>query len=179
MRLNSEIRNQIIRSLVTKTFEPKEEELLKKRTALGDDFWRMAYTDRQRRSMRQLPKGFFPLQDTIRVTILDHGNYDHVRMSKPRLLAFDQGHRTPIGVEPDSDLGKRYLRLIREEEALRGEKRKAINQARQILASVSTPKRLIEIWPEVAPFIPEIQKPNTDLSIPIKDVNASFGLEQK
>ncbi|WP_350304931.1 Nmad5 family putative nucleotide modification protein [Photorhabdus viridis] len=53
-----------------------------------------------------------------------------------------------------------------------------INNVHAILNSITTTKRLIEIWPEAKDLIPseEIRSINTSLSVKVEDLNKMIGI---
>lgn len=192
IRLTNEIRESITKAMLKHRFSKELEKLLRMRAKLADRVYRDLYTASERKQMEALPGGWLPSSEGIKFQA--SGCYQHIPFNGgfygelnsaitskpervPRLFAaehngscvkvYDGAH--PISaahMEAEAsfkDLSDRYSTAKRQIEAA--------------LAKASTTKRLIELWPEAAPFCAPFEKDAPSLpSVPVSTLNALLDL---
>lgn len=199
VRLNAEIRRTITETLLKRKYvkddlavdeaTAKEAEALR---TMNDLCYEAAFTKEQRKVLASAASGMFPEADVVNLRIeRSPGNYYDGRFNfngnKPVpfrnsfyggmsfAAVLDSAH--PFVVAYDA-----YQVIITETTNLRTalrEKRFAdMRKLSTILDSVTTVKRLTEVWPEVIEFLPEMVS-GLDGGVPaqmIADINKEFGL---
>jgi len=114
-------------------------------------------------AMNKLPEGYF--SSTNRAYYSYRNNNTGVTM--PSIIIPDkylQWNEKNVKLEDN----KKLLKIYKEWQSLKESQREVRNEARSILASVTTVKRLIEAWPEVEPMIPKASKPTA--LMPLKSI---------
>lgn len=166
-RLTKEIREAITKDLVRHRFEDAVKKVYEQRAALADAVYRDLYTKAQRDQMDSLPAGMLPEDDDLSVRFgTSHTNvyfsgFTYGDLNKV-VSAVRAGSARRMFYKHKSGCVKDYLathKLSIENDRLMGvvaDLVKDIDAARRVsmaaMASVGTVKRLVEAWPEVAPF---------------------------
>ncbi|RAW91427.1 hypothetical protein CKY04_24140 [Photorhabdus sp. S8-52] len=78
----------------------------------------------------------------------------------------------------DHELSIRFTEIEKKSNELNNKKEEIKNNVYAILNSVTTTKRLIEVWPEAKDLIPseDIRSINTSLSVKVEDLNKMIGI---
>ncbi|WP_157975264.1 Nmad5 family putative nucleotide modification protein [Photorhabdus sp. CRCIA-P01] len=78
----------------------------------------------------------------------------------------------------DHELSIRFTEIEKKSNELNNKKDEIKNNVYAILNSVTTTKRLIEVWPEAKDLIPseDIRSINTSLSVKVEDLNKMIGI---
>lgn len=195
MRLTNDIRDAIVRAVITNRFLKDVEALRDEWSTLAVMTYDDIYDDKTQRKMKNLPNGWLPETDTITVEL----GSSHTRLTfdpymrgfglvkidgpskttKKRVPSSDNSHRVVKQYEASHPLAKKRDELAGRSTDLKELIDSATTGARQMVHSVSTMKKLLEQWPEVEPFAqPYIDKPSaaTLPAVPISSLNAKLGL---
>jgi hypothetical protein len=134
--------------------------------------------------MRKLPSNAFPKSDTLQVQF--GGTYKSLEFPKDtasgtreeRQFFYEHKNRCCISFDARHPLVTRYHKLEQAKKALREEIQKAKAAAHATLNKANSTKQLLELWPEVEPFIGDLvsNTPCVALAIPIPELNKTFGL---
>lgn len=179
VRLTKYIRETVLARLLKHAFEAREKALEKDKHTFARQVYDAIYPAAIQKAMKALPKGYLPTASYLMVSF--DGKYTHVYFGESRLVAechqYGQyGAAKVFG--PKDPLTVRYHELEKIEDALTAEKSKAKSSAEAALNSCTTVKKLIEVWPEVEPFVKDFATTSQSraLAIPIKELNKSLGL---
>lgn len=128
--------------------------------------------------MDKLPSGWFELKSKLTVEI----DFQTVRLSLKEQRKF--AYRYSSGIvkiyPPNHDISRAYLEYKKVKDQLSNEEQKASHDARALLNSVTTLKKLLEIWPQVEPFVKDFweQEKSAQLpALPIQSLNAMLNME--
>ena len=171
MRLNATIREEILSSLLKHRFDKEESSQQKQWSELAEMIYDANYNATTRATMGRLPQGFLPTRDAFSVKA--DGQRKCMRLSGEMLFTYVDYHGQPWKLT--GPLLKCWRVLERQQEATRKAKAETRRQARAMLLSVTTMKKLRQVWPEVIPFIPK----ESTLQLPAvmtKDLNTLLGL---
>lgn len=176
IRLTSDLRSQILSHLMECAFGARERELKKAQDALTETIKNTLLPKSLVEKMDQLPKGSFPVVNAIYVQV--NGKH-HTRHFNPpiRVPYYLKGNTQQFGAE--SAIAKEHHRLELLKDDLEKQRNEAKAATRAALESVTTLKRLIEVWPEVEPFAKKCVAATSGcraIAIPIPDLNKKLGL---
>jgi hypothetical protein len=183
-----------------------KEDLKAKERKMYDLAYKACFTEAQIAKMDSLPKGWLPIASHGKLRIEDPKNPENYREEEAKwtdgFYYEDEGDdgKRPVPFKNTLHGGGYYMNVITmdhpyvlakeahaeayreltsKQSALRDAKRAAEQKVLTIIESVTTIKRLLEIWPEVHEFLPELvsgeagQVPATLIS----EINAEFGIE--
>lgn len=176
VRLTNYIRETVLARLLKHAFEAREKALEKDKHAFARQVYDAIYPAAIQKAMKALPKGYLPTDGDLKVSF--DGEYTHVYFGESRLIAKCHEYNAAKVFDPKDPLTARYHELEKVEEALKAEKSKAKSSAEAALDSCTTVKKLIEVWPEVEPFVKDFATTSQSraLALPIKELNKSLGL---
>lgn len=180
VRLSNYIKETVISSLLSHAFDEREKALDKEWFALGDAVYQDLYPEDVQKKMKALPSGFLPVDDDVRVSF--GGDFTRVYFGENRMLSRAHQANAARVYDDKHPLSVRHAAFRKAKDALSLEKSGAKSSAQAILDSVTTVKKLIEVWPEVEPFVKQFQQTDTGRylpALPIKDLNARLGLSFK
>lgn len=165
VRLTNYIRETVLARLLKHAFEAREKALEKDKHAFARQVYDAIYPAAIQKAMKALPKGYLPTDGDLKVSF--DGKYTHVYFGESRLVAKCHEYNAAKVFEPKKI-----------EDALKAEKSKAKSSAEAALNSCTTVKKLIEVWPEVEPFVKDFATTSQSraLALPIKELNKSLGL---
>lgn len=200
IRINQSIRMHVIHALLKKKYVKEDlalEDLSKTHQEQQEQLEKLAYEAAFDAPMRKLltsaAKGLFPEQSDINVRIQkgDASNYydTAVHFGQAMPVPFRNSHWGGRSFAAVLDENSPYVKAMAETDKtetawneakndLAGKKRADSARIGTIIDSVTTVKRLQEIWPEVIDYLPEtVSGPDGQLPVEmIADINASFGL---
>lgn len=178
IRLNSTIRQTIVKHLMAHAFEKQEKALEEQKAALGDLAYQTviaALPAREKPLLEQVPDSWLRTRGGLHFAY--PGGYDHVSFGEDKHLP-EKLIRTHK-LEADHKLTKAIVAYERARDDLKKEKRDARKAAETALGRVTTIKRLLEEWPEIKPIVekalPEARQPSLP-SIRKEDLNKQFAL---
>lgn len=190
MRLNQQTRSAICKDLIDHRFIKDVEKLTKKRAKFALEVYRKHFGPAMIKRMDDLPKGWLGVEAYMYVTMGSHrdcmhfnGRIEHGCMRSVVGKSPDQVWlRTPASYdrpafEPSSAICGKYRAIRDETDALH----KSIHEVRATTAATlnrfSSPRKLLEEWPEVEPFVAKHSAAPISLpSAPRDDLNKALGL---
>lgn len=194
MRLTNDYREKLNRRVLAYRFQSVYDQLCDDYATLANDVYLDVYDNATRQHiMDKIPQGWLPKDHKIHVRF--GGTYHAMLSFCPNIYGVALSYKgkvkhTSSRVFPAKDIGSclklysqghpfvvRYLSLQEREEKLRDDYRNAKKQVSVVLGSVRTVKRLLEVWPEVAPFLDEFDtKPNKLPAVNVAKVNENLNL---
>lgn len=175
-RLTEGLKEVILRGLLEYSFKNEAEEICKENETIALEYLSELYTPKEREMMKALPKKFFPVLKSLWLYMEGDcsGCCLHYELKDYMQVGYHHYHRNHM-IQPRSKLGERLTKLNNRRKDLDVNRREARNKAIAIMNSVTTTKRLAEIWPEIEPFIPGPNKV-ANLPVDLNSVNAIFKL---
>lgn len=195
-RLTNDLREKIAADILRHRFNEQVDELIADRAALAEAIYNDIYRKSDREKMEALPKGWLPEEVNIGVQFgasgsryenIDFNGHIYGKLGALRTKRDDERvtrrvlhkHRTGCAkvYEETHKLAVRHQDIDARWSAMKAEYDAASRQTMAALASVSTIKRLLEAWPEVAPFALKYEDAPRQLpSVPTDKLNEMLGL---
>ncbi|MFA7063687.1 MAG: Nmad5 family putative nucleotide modification protein [Methanomethylophilus sp.] len=177
VRLTKFIREQILNALLKHSFEAREKDLNERKQAFAKEIYNDVYPPKVRAAMAALPAGFLPTCNGLKVSF-EGGRYTYVYFGERLPIARDHECYVAKVYPPEHPFAARFIALDREEKDLKREKDEAKNNAKAVLESVTTVKKLIDLWPEVETFARPYAAESTSraVALPTRELNARLGL---
>lgn len=181
VRLTNMIRDIVKSRLLEKTYKKREEQNKAAKTKLADQVYRDVYPLKIRRQMEAMPEGFMCHSESFNVNFA--GERSYLYFSSRRPIARKHTNSYAVSYPADHPLAVKWTEISREEKAINAEKRGTRTDIGVVLDQVTTLKKLIEIWPEVEPWVKDFVEPPVDRTnlpaLPITELNKTLGLEKK
>lgn len=180
-KLTKVIRDQIIAAASKDLFTEERDALNKRGNVLADAvFDKHVATPAQYAAMKKLPNGFFNTTGIVRCRLTETNDPDayvvrtDLELSQDRLVpAFISNYNSPTFVDPDAYAEFQAIENARG--ALEQRCGEIISQIGQVVFSANTTKRLLEIWPEGAKFIPAEAAPTSGVPmVLVSGLNAAL-----
>lgn len=195
-RLTNDIRSSIATLVLRHRFEDEIEALVADRAAFAEEVYNDIYRKPDREKMAALPSGWLPEANRIGAQFGATGNtyvqldfagsvYGNVskfrkigdRNDVRRRLLTKHAHGCAKAYEDSHRLSVKHMELDARFGALKSSITTAERQTETALASVGTIKRLIEVWPEVAPFALKFEDAPRNLpTVPTSELNKLLDL---
>lgn len=175
-RLTNELRNRIIKAVLEHRFGPDEAALEKAKARLAQLVYDSLYSADEQKAMAALPEGWLPRQMNDGVYLA--GLYVSITFAKPLLYTWKHYSESPK-FPADHPTSRLFEDINTRKSKLREAKDAASAKVNGILSSASTAKKLLELWPEVEPFIPPDTAPVYLPAVPRAEVNALLGLPKR
>lgn len=185
--------------------EKLEDDVNAKKKAMYDLAYKACFTDAQIKKMESLPSGWLPMATHGKLRIEDPKNPENYTEEQANWADSyyaddDEKSARPVPFKNTQHGGGYYMNVIttdhpyvKAKEAhkeaereltkrtaeIRESKRAAERKVTTIIESVTTIKRLLEIWPEVHEFLPEMVSGEAG-AVPaelISEINKEFGIE--
>lgn len=195
MRLTNDIRDAIVRTVLTNRFSEDVESLRDQWASFAVMTYDAVYDKSTQTKMKRLPKGWLPETDDITVQFGSHHSrlafdpymrgFNPISIKRPekktlKLVPYrDNMSRVIMQFEPDHELSLKRDELAAQSTTLKETIDSCRVNANQIVHSVTTMKKLLEIWPEVEPFAkPFIERPASASlpAVPVDTLNRKLGL---
>jgi hypothetical protein len=181
-RLTNEIRYDLRKKILNHGFLKSYGAILKEEQQLAKEVYDVQYPAAVQKHMQALPDKFLPTGTTI--TVYVGGQCIELRLKEPHRFAYkwrDRYHQEdPFALVPGDQLADRCLKWARAKKKQSDEYQEAKLKTKKVLESVTTLKKLIEVWPEievfVMPFIKDKTKAVTALAVPIASLNRVLDL---
>lgn len=178
MKLTNLTRRHIRERILEHKFRGWNEKFAKRKAALAEAIYKDVFSAKERKLMASLPDGWLPEVNSIKVEFDGQG----------RRVRFDEPKRMPqsaaIGYDPvksyaaDHPLCRKWVALGDEEVDRQKERAELENKLNAILWSVSTTEKLVEVWPEAAPFLEKVEAAKINPPpIDVSDLNSALGLK--
>jgi hypothetical protein len=179
-RLTVDIKNSILVAVLHHAFEKREKELIAQEHELAGLVYADVYKDTFAK-MNALPDGYLPERSDISVAF---GSKDSIAVLHMRGLyrCAKKWHGWCDGVpkiyEHKHPLTLHYQRYAKAKDALKQERKDAERKANAVINSVTTVKRLLQVWPEAEKFIkPHLgNSESRALTVPMIELNKALGL---
>lgn len=179
-RLTQDIRHRLLSKMLEHRFDKDRDALHKRKENLALEVYKDLYSPATIAAMKKFPEDAFPACSSIRVTFVD----DTVCLDFPddtSHLFFYRHTRVSCKVyEPRHAFSVEYFTIERELKALREEHDQVRSAGRATLNKVNTTRQLIEMWPEIEPFLkelaPVVDTPCIALAVPVDQLNKMFAL---
>lgn len=196
-RLTNDLRDTIASDILRHRFSEQVDALIADRAAFAEAVYCDIYRKADREKMEALPKGWLPECSKVGVQFGSTGrSYETVSFdgsfygplgsmrtrvkdapSSDRRMQNRHAHGCAKVYDDQHKLSIRHQELADRHSALKADFETAKRQTMAALASVSTIKRLIEAWPEVAPFATKHEAAPRQLpSVPTEKLNEMLGL---
>ena len=194
IRINATIRDTVIQGLLNHRFSVEQNNIAERKEQIKQrigELRKIAYKavyGAQAEKMLVVPKGWMEERSAVRVEVEGRTRIE-VDFEKPMPIPQeDLGYSKAAALwAADCDYMKEYdsiqeaqASLDEDERELHKEISQLKNRALAIINSVTTVKRLLEVWPEVAEFLPE-ENAGAAGGVPavlIEDLNKAFGLQK-
>jgi hypothetical protein len=171
VRLTNFVREQTLKALLAKRFAKEEAALKAEEASFAMKLYKAVYPEYKQ--AQKLCEGWISQQSSFRVR--DRGQVHRYELSQPMPMPYNQRDRNMA-----EELATEGRTLRQKRELYEAQRESARDHAKALLWSVSTLKRLLEVWPEAKPFLPkDLEQPPTALTIPMAQLNAVFGLGAK
>lgn len=178
VRLTKEIREAITSKILKHTFDARFADLSTEESAIAEAVYADLYPDTVLNQMKAMPSGFLPTYNELRIRFTN--SYSYLKLGEYRLMA-DIHHGKWVTYDADHPLTERWFQFENAKKSLNNERDNLSSHIRAVLASITTIKKLIEIWPEIKEFAEPFEKESvvTAISFPIQELNARIGLSIK
>ncbi len=130
--------------------------------------------------MKRLPANFFDTNASIMVNL--GGQSVHLKVSKCPVgyVHYSTGYTPARSYAADHPFSERHSVLYSRKKDLEERSAVARKHAYSVIYSCVTCKQLVEVWPEVEPFVSPFMKAGSPqqmaLAVPVKELNRQFGL---
>jgi hypothetical protein len=170
-RLTQGMKDEIINNMKRQLFKGRKDAVLKKKEQLGEEVYHHIYSKDDRAMMENAPEGAFGYRTHLDVRFHGEGWYESIDLAKARPV-FAREERSSIKLPEGSPFKKKYLAINAEGELIKDEMKALEQRANAIMASITTVKKLLEVWPEAEAYLPE-EPPKVDNlpAIPVASLN--------
>jgi hypothetical protein len=193
VRITVYMRDRIVNDMLKHRFGPEVEALIDARAAFAEAVYRDVYDDVTRAKMAKLPQGWLPERSSIgaqfgggsRYDVIDfngHGLGSSAQLAEKRdaILRrhiYRHQHGPWKAYEPTDALAIRHAELDAARRDLETRISDAERKAKAAVDGASTTGRLVEMWPEAAPFVAAVAPSPVKLpAIPVDALNEMFRL---
>jgi hypothetical protein len=190
MRLNQRIRAAICKDLIEHRFAKEVEKLTAKRAKFAKEVYRKHFGAAMVKRMNDLPEGWLKTDNSMYVNMGGHSDYIYFngtsRYNCFRVVAGKVPEQVFLRVpssagravfEVDSAICEMSRAIRDETDALHKTIHEVRDTALATLNSFSSPKKLVEEWPEIEPFLRKHAVAPASLpSAPRDDLNKALGL---
>lgn len=183
IRLTNEHRSTIAKRLLEHRFQKQQDEYEQAMVQLAEDVYADLYPQDLLDKLKALPAGAFPMRSEFTVTFGSEWCHLEFRERKKgereeRLFFYEHRNSAIKVYEARSPFADRYHKIQHVMKQVREECRSAKAATMAILSKPSTLNKLVEIWPEVAPFTADIGNGPAcvALAIPIPEINKALNL---
>ena len=196
-RLTADTRKHIVDCMIRHRFGDEIDKLVSQRADLALAIYIDVFPRKIRDQMNVLPDGWLPTSNNITVNIQGHytslyfsgkfnfgstiNKYITNRQSERMRFPTNKLGRAVKNYGADTTIAQRYAEIRAQEDILEEQVVTAHHVATKVVNSVRTTGRLVEIWPEVKPFLPPPSKKQNNLlpAVPVETLNETFRLPVK
>lgn len=151
MKLTNNMKERIIKSIMTDTFSARKEALKFEHSALANDVYD-AFYGQHKKAMAALPESFFISKSYFDIRA-DGGESKTLTMDTTRL--FGQCHHySSLRLDAKDPLVIRYQEIEKKCLALNSDISCLKSTLNSIILPITTDKRLAEVWPDAEKWIP-------------------------
>lgn len=186
MKLNNDIRHDLVNRLLSHRFEKPSLEYSKKWEDFATEVYDKSFTKDEKTWILNLPDGWLPKEDRISVIFGSEFTMVYFSMNpvigpckpcirKPMPDKYTQTSRVQFA--PTNPIVKKHDNLCREINEFKALVRNTKKELEVTFSSVATTKALLDAWPEMKPFLEDyVPAMTTALVIPVKHLNKTLGL---
>ena len=179
MRLNKNIRANIAQALLAHRFDKHEKQLKAEEAELFLLIWEDIHSAADRALMEKAPEGAFTTAQQYRVNFggvaVEIRGLEEVRTFAKWPNCNGWIHRDIKAYSPQDDVYKVWEKWHNKTIDLRNDKEAARVKISSTLASFASTKRLVQEWPEIAPFLPKEIGAGLPM-VPVQQLNAILDL---
>jgi len=184
VRLSNNIRDGILKAILSSAFDKKKEALEERRLALSEEVYNDIYPAKVREKMYALEAGWLPESNQFQVQFGGHSSGVCERnLKEPKRFLAKHRERSYGQILKVYDNSHRFTKkhddLTADITDYKESYNRSNNEARAILYSCNTTKQLKEAWPEIAKFVEIYESPSerTTAIVPITtELNKALGL---
>ena len=180
MNLTNQIREDIIKDVITKTFAKEEAKIKKDEHKIGMAAYVKCYPAKERELAAQLPTGWVAKDKCLRFNI--SGMDMRFMVNEPVSVKENNGYCKRLGDIADDKIKQDALDLHGDKEKLKADSSKLHAQLKSVLYAVNTYKRLKETWPEGEKFYSKFAPKGEQSLLPairVTELNETLGLKAK
>lgn len=180
IRLTNEMRNRICKAVLEHRFAAEEAALEKAKEEIAEFSYSILYTPARLERFKGSEPGEYVTLDFMNVSFAGQSSVRFCLNGGPR--PFFHAHNSytkTIRFAADDPPAQAWEKYQAKKSKFREAKDTAEAKVNGILSEATTVKKLIEIWPEVEPFIPPGTTPVHLPAVPRVEVNALLGLPTK
>ena len=178
VRLNDRIRLTVLERLMEHAFRKQMDDVNQLVTKLARDVYDDVYPLDIQRKMKRLPEGFFETSGVVHVGMA--GQHVELRCEgRPVAPKYDFAQASK-SYAADHPFTIRHAEIYARKSKLNELRATCRRQAKAVLDNCSSCKQLVEVWPEVEPFVRDFTQGKSPqsvaLTVPVKELNRQFGL---
>lgn len=183
MNLTNDIRRAITDKIILHRFDADVKAAEAKIHRASLVVYNAVYSKKERDLMGQLPASFFQHSHTLKIKFPPadhHFGWRELSVVTAQALPVSKGHAHGWVVEgmEDHPAVRTLSAAYHEQSKLNQDMQAAKLEIAAVVSSVNTRKRLLEVWPESAPFLPE-ELPKQQLALLPATLNARLKLPVK
>lgn len=184
MRLNQEIKNDIVATLMARAFDERRRAMDVREQAVALLVYRGVVSEEVEKVADDLNKRIPSIvytTKTVRFRVLTGvaQKYEGHHFVLAQQRAYTMNNSDTPTFSKDSEIATLVGALVQDRENYFEEYNATFRKAKGALASINTDTQLERLWPDIMPIVREILSanvPKTPPAIPIADLNAVFGL---
>lgn len=168
-------RECIVLSAIQVSFDPVKQKLNEEEDALMAEAYSFIYSATERRISASLPAGWLKVSKALTLNV--DGRKIELKGATPLPVRYDHGREH--GSIPAGDLASRINAHAEKREDVKVAIGDARSKLSAMLSSISTMKKLQEVWPEGLPFYERFLNQQAILppAVRVEDVNKSLGIK--
>lgn len=175
IRLTEVSRRAICTKALAHALDEKQKKLDADLLALANDVYRDIYDEADRRKMARLPVGWLPERESLEVEF--GSTYTNVSFGTARRIKYVDKGRCAKQYDAKHSLSHRHHELEARRKELKAQRKDLELKVMATLKSVTTVKRLYEVWPESRQFTDGISFEIANLpALPVKELNRLLGI---
>lgn len=160
VRLTESMRDSILVQLMNHRFEKERKAIKNRENEIGLSIYRAAYDAKTSKQMNSLPEGWLPVTNSVRFSV---SGYSHsVSLMDCVRVPMADHHRTILRLNGEDDRAVKYQQFRVDENALRKAEEECKAEAKRVLHQCSTVASLLKAWPEIKPFVDELELGEVD-----------------
>jgi hypothetical protein len=178
-RLTNAIRNIICDRIIAHRFDKEFNDLIDDEKKLGDEVYKIMYTEDQIKKMNDLGQGFFNYDDDVLLHL--DGEWRSLKLTESKPFGYRTERLSFSSNDESKSIGARLRKHFNKKKDLEEKKRKNRREVNSVLASFTTLEKLITAWPEVKSLVEDLKNPavvvkTNAIMIPIAELNLALKL---
>ena len=180
VKLNTSLRQAILKRVLNYRFQGPEEELLKQKHALAQEEYQNLFSPHVA-ALKSLPEQWRTTGSELRVSM--GGALTDLPLGESKLVFRGYSNVVLHVYDVKSKVFQRWTKIQEQERTLRDQRRQAKVEVEAILNQATTLGKLITVWPEVEPLVKDMDAAKAvSYGVPtvvMADLNKSLGLPVK